>query len=79
LGKRIGKSKIGIVVHRSVDEAGEETPLTSYDILEGDAVLVLPPVSMEQSPTINVKEIGALREVVMQFASKIDSMLDTDK
>lgn len=79
LGKRIGRSKVGIVVHRNVDDLGEETPLTSYDILEGDTVLILPPVSMEQAPTINIKEIGALREIVMQFASKIDSMLDADK
>ncbi len=79
LGKRIGRSKVGIVLHRNIDEMGEETPLTAYDILKGDEVLVLPPVSMEQAPTINSKEIDILRTIVMQFASKIDNMLNIDK
>lgn len=79
LGKRIGKSKIGIVIHRKVNEAGEEFPLDTYDILEGDEVLILPPVSMEEPPTVNEKEIETLRALITKYASSIDSLLDSEK
>lgn len=78
LGKRIGKSKVGIVIHRSVNESGEEYPLATYDIIENDIVLIVPPVSMESAPQINEREIKALRDIVNKFANDIDTMLSTE-
>lgn len=76
LGRRIRKSKVGIVLHRSVDESGELHPLVSYDIVESDIVLIVPPVSMESAPQINEKEIKALRDIIEKFANDIDNMLN---
>lgn len=78
LGKRIGKSKVGIVIHRSVDESGEESPLSTYDIIQSDLVLIVPPVSMEEAPQINEKEIKVLRDIISKFANDIDNMLDAE-
>lgn len=53
LGKRVGRSKTGIVVHRVVDDAGTEGPLQNADIFEGHEVLVLPPVTTQDPPQID--------------------------
>jgi hypothetical protein len=79
LGERIGKSEIGIVLHRSIDESGAESPLIDYKILEGESVLVVPPVSVEEAPKINEKQISQLRDIIFSSASKIDSLLDSGK
>lgn len=79
LGKRIGNSIAGVVIHREVDEAGEEFPLSDYDILEGEKVLVVPPVSVEEAPALNIDDIQKINSIITQFAHKIDNMLDDNK
>ena len=78
LGNRIGRSKIGIVIHRNVDEDGSETSLTSYDILQGDDVLIVPPVSVEDPPLVNTKEIKEIQNIINQHQSQIDNLLDKE-
>ena len=41
LGKKIGKSKTGIVIHREVDAEGKEGPLKNGNIFQGEEVLVV--------------------------------------
>lgn len=79
LGKRISNSTVGVVIHREVDDAGNETPLTDYEVLEGDRVLVVPPVSVEEAPSLNIEDIQKINSIITQFAHKIDSMFDDNK
>ena len=79
LGQRIGQSKTGIVIHREVDAAGEETALQNSDIFQGNDVLVVPPVTAQNPPQIDSESIGQLKAVIAKDAAAIDSLLDQNK
>jgi hypothetical protein len=79
LGKRIGQSKTGIVIHREVDANGEETALQNADIFQGTDVLVVPPVTAQNPPQIDSESIGQLKALIAKDASAIDSLLDQNK
>lgn len=79
LGKRIGRSRTGIVIHRQVDEDGSEFPLKDVDIFEGNTVLVVPPVTVEQPPEVDNKSIEQLRKYIGQHAGAIDDLLNIQK
>ena len=76
LGKRIGASNAGIVIHRQVDFDGEEKPLGDIDMFTGDNVLVVPPITVEQPATKLSPAVSKLETVVKQNAGKIDELLD---
>lgn len=78
LGKRIGSSKTGVVIHRVVDEAGTEHPLKDFDIFQGNDVLVVPPISVERPADVNNDEINQLEQVIRRNAAGIDELLNTD-
>lgn len=80
LGNKIGQSKTGVVIHRLVDEDGIEKPLSGTDvdtILQGNEVLILPPVTVEQGPNINDSELINLRNVISKNAKAIDDLINT--
>jgi hypothetical protein len=79
LGQRIGQSKTGIVIHREVDAAGEETALQNSDIFQGTDVLVVPPVTAQNPPQIDSESIGQLKAIIAKDAAAIDSLLDQNK
>lgn len=79
LGKRIGRSKTGIVIHREVDEDGSEFPLKDVNIFEGNTVLVVPPVTVEQPPEVDNESIEELRKYIGQHAGAIDDLLNVQK
>tara|TARA_B110000503_G_scaffold117004_1_gene176567 strand:+ start:1572 stop:2822 length:1251 start_codon:yes stop_codon:yes gene_type:complete len=76
LGKRIGASTTGVVIHREVDSAGNEGPLQSTDIFQGNDVLVVPPVSVERPADVNNKEIAQLEQLIKKNAAGIDELLN---
>jgi hypothetical protein len=77
LGKRISKSEMGVVLHRNIDSNGVETPLIDYNILNGEQVLVVPTVSVEEAPQINERQINQLKDIIFSSANKVDELLDT--
>jgi hypothetical protein len=79
LGKRIGQSKTGIVIHREVSDSGEETALQNSNIFQGTDVLVVPPVTAQNPPKINTESIGQLKAIIAKDAAAIDSLLDSNK
>jgi len=79
IGKRIGASKVGVVIHREVDEDGSETPLKDYSMFEGNNLLVFPPITPQESPQIDTTRIDKLKNLVTQNAGAIDSLLDRNK
>jgi len=78
LGKRIGASKTGVVIHRQVDAEGNEGPLKSTDIFQGNEVLVVPPVSVERPAQVDNAELAQLEGVIRKNASGIDELLNTE-
>jgi len=81
LGKRVGRSKTGVIVHRMVNEEGAESAITVdlNNFFQGDEVLVFPPVTVESPPEIDNSRIDALREQISKNAGAIDTLLDKGK
>lgn len=76
LGKKIGKSKTGIVIHRVVDEQGNEGPLKNFDIFQGTDVLVVPPVTALGPVEVDNTELDQLEAVIKKNAAGIDELLN---
>lgn len=79
IGKKIARSKTGIVIHREVDAEGNEGPLKNGDIFQGNEVLVLPPVTVERPADANNEELAQLESVIKQNAAGIDELLNTQE
>ena len=79
LGKRIGASKTGVVIHRQVQPDGTETPLQDTDIFLGNDVLVVPPITAERAPQVPHAMLDRLEKVIKKDAAAIDSLLDQNK
>jgi len=76
VGKRIGMSKSGIVIHREADIAGTETPLRDTNIFQGTEVLVLPPVVAQEAPSVDDSQIKELQAMVTKHGRAIDSIIE---
>ena len=76
LGKKIAKSTAGVVIHRMVDPDGSERPLKDLDIFEGNKLLVVPPVSIEQPASVPNEEVERLAKIIEKDAADIDKLLD---
>ena len=79
LGKKIGASKTGVVIHREVDAAGNEGPLKSTDIFQGKEVLVVPPISVERPAEAPNEELQQLEQTIRRNAAGIDELLNTEQ
>lgn len=78
LGKRIGKSKTGVVIHRQMDLEGNESEVKDGDIFQGSEVLVVPPVSVEKPAEVESSQTEELEQVIKQNASGLDELLNQD-
>jgi len=76
LGKKIGASTAGIVIHREVSADGVEGPLKNGDIFEGNEVLVVPPVTVSDAPSIDDTSVKELKAIISKDAAAMDSLLD---
>ena len=78
LGMKIARSKSGVVIHNELDLEGNDIPLSiapeSY--FKGDEVLVVPPVTVTEAPSVNDNEIKNLHQLVSQHAGEIDNLLN---
>ena len=80
IGKRIGQSKTGVVIHRQVDAEGNESPI-NIDVntyFEGNEVLVFPPVSVSKAPKVIDSEIDNLKVLISKNASALDDLLNKE-
>ena len=76
LGKKIGASTSGVVIHRQVSADGAEGPLQDADIFQGNEVLVVPPVTAQSAPKVDDAGIKKLKSVISKDAAAIDDLLD---
>ena len=78
LGKRIGRSKTGIVVHRLLDDLGNQSPVPNDLQMLGDEVMIFPSVTVSKPAQIEDEDINQLKAVVAKNAQGIDKMLDVN-
>ena len=76
LGKKIAKSTAGVVVHRMVDPDGSESALKDLDVFQGNSLLVVPPVTIEQPASVPNEEVERLAKIIEKDAAAIDKLLD---
>lgn len=76
IGKRIGMSKTGIVIHREADISGAEGPLRDTNIFQGNEVLVLPPVVAQEPPSVDDSQLKTLQAMVTKHGPSIDAILE---
>jgi hypothetical protein len=78
IGKRVGASKSGVVIHRVVDEQGNESPLSDdvKNMFLGNEVFVVPPVQVVKAPQVSNEGIDDLKQVISKNATAIDKMLN---
>ena len=77
LGKRIGQSVTGIVIHREVDASGNEGPFKNIDIFQNQTtVLVVPSITTTQPVKVNTGALDQLQLMVKKNAARIDKLLD---
>ena len=76
LGKRIGQSTTGVVVHRMIDEAGNESPVPEGINFQGTDVLIFPSVTVQKAPEIDDEDINNLKAAVAKNAGAIDKLLN---
>jgi hypothetical protein len=78
IGKQIARSKTGVVIHRVVDQNGNEGPLGQTPPFEGKEVLVLPPVTVVDAPNVDMSSIKEVSGIVSNNANEIDSLLNKE-
>jgi len=81
IGKRIGRSETGIVIHRYVDEEGQERGVSQEEIertMQGNEVLVLPAVTVQEPPEVDDSSIKQLQNILSTNAGAIDKLLDAN-
>ena len=78
LGKRISQSKTGVVIHRQMDEEGNETAIQvePESFFAGNEVLVVPPVTVSKAPNVINDDIKGLQALVSKSSAGIDKLLD---
>ena len=79
LGKKIGASKTGIVIHRFIDDNDNESPVKDFSIFQGNDVLVVPPVTTAKAPEVPNDDIERLEALIKKDSADIDSLLDKNK
>lgn len=81
LGRKIARSKVGVVIHNEVSDDGSESPLTiDVDSFfhDGEA-LIFPPVVVSEPPSINTDAIRTLQADINKSAQAIDKLLNKEQ
>ena len=78
IGKKIGASTSGIVIHREVDANGSESALKDNP-LQGNSVLVFPPVYVQKAPQVDNAPIIRLAKIIQKDKADINSLFDQNK
>ena len=79
LGKKIQQSKTGIVVHRLLDEEGNQSPVPKDLKMQGTEVLFFPSVTVSKPAEINDEDLNQIKAEVAKNGAAIDKMLDQQK
>ena len=75
LGKRIGESISGVVIHRELDAEGNESEFKNVDIFEGNDVFIVPTITTVAPVKPDTKLLKRAEDVVNKNAAGLDHML----
>jgi len=75
IGQKIANSKVGVVLHAYIDLEGNKSQVDTTKFLTGD-LLILPPVTLTNSPDVDDKQLQQLQSVLNKNANNIDSLLN---
>lgn len=75
VGKRIGQSNTGVVLHAMIDLDGNKGNVNANDFSSG-ALLVMPPAVVTQAPAIDIPELQKLEQFVASNGKAVDAMLN---
>jgi hypothetical protein len=75
IGQKIANSKVGVVLHAYIDLEGNKSQVDTTKFLTGD-LLILPPVTLTNSPDVDNKQLQQLQSVLNKNANNIDSLLN---
>ena len=78
IGKQIGSSRAGVVVHNEIDVDGREKPLgvEVEKFFQGKDLLVMPPITMQKSADIDDNLVRTIKQQINQNKNNIDSLLN---
>ena len=76
LGKRMGSSRAGVVVHYIMSEKGRTMPVKDLSMIQGTDVLAIPPTTVNKSQPVDVSAVNQLKGMIQQSSSGIDKLLD---
>lgn len=76
LGRKIDKSKVGLVVHSQLDSNGSVSSVKDMDIFKPGELLVVPPVTMTHPIPIDVNRFKSALSTVKSVGKSIDDLLD---
>ncbi len=80
LGKKIGQSKAGVVVHNMMSEQGRIMPIKDLDrYIQGRGLFVIPPTTVNKKVGVDTNALNKIKNVVSQNATLIDALLDKNK
>ena len=78
MGKRIGQSKTGVVIHRMIDENGVEGALKpgAVEMFQGNEVFVVPPVTVMKTANVDNASIQELKQTISKYKNAVDDLLN---
>jgi hypothetical protein len=79
IGKKIAMSKVGIVLHHTINEQGSVSPLEDISMFVGDELLVLPPTTKTHPGNVDLSILKSAKSEVVKNAGSIDLFLNRGK
>lgn len=81
IGKQIGQSTSGVVVHRFMTPDGVDSavPESILNQMQSREVLYFPPVTVERAPNVDDKNLNTISALINQSGAQIDDMLNTER
>ena len=76
LGKRIGTSRAGVVVHYMMSEKGRTMPVKDLNMIQGSDVLAIPPTTVNKSAPVDVSAVNELKNLIASNSANMDKLLD---
>lgn len=76
IGKRIGASNVGVVLHQYIDLDDNKGGKVNVDDFNVGELLVMPPVSISHSPELDTPTLDKISQEIKSSGAVIDNMLN---
>lgn len=75
IGKKILASEVGVVIHKAIGLDGSTSNVDMSQFQQG-ATMIMPPVTMQKSPGIDIPQVDELENYLNQNAKAIDDLFN---